>query len=214
MKLPFQQTKELVIQVDEFLDTVSEGALVFHKGVEAYLAGDSEDFERRRQQISDLENRADNLSRQVENHLYRHSLIPEHRGDVLGLLEHMDDIIDTAKETLLQFSVEVPEIPSELNNDYLALAQASTNATEAVAQAARAFFKNVQAVNDHLHKVHFYEKEADTISENLKRRVFAMDLPLSHKIHLRYFALHVELVSDKAEDVSDRLAIYAIKRDY
>ena len=47
----------------------------------------------------------------------------------------------------------------------------------------------------------------------LKRNIFASDLDLAHKIHLRYFALNVELVSDRAEEVADRLAIYAIKRN-
>ena len=32
------------------------------------------------------------------------------------------------------------------------------------------------------------------------------------KIHLRYFCLHVETLSDRAEGVADRLAIYTIKR--
>jgi len=35
---------------------------------------------------------------------------------------------------------------------------------------------------------------------------------LSQKIHLRYFALHIDNVADRAENVADRLAIYTIKR--
>ena len=39
-----------------------------------------------------------------------------------------------------------------------------------------------------------------------------MDVELARKIHLRYFCLHVENISDRAEDVADRLSIYTIKR--
>jgi uncharacterized protein Yka (UPF0111/DUF47 family) len=46
----------------------------------------------------------------------------------------------------------------------------------------------------------------------VKRHVFSLPLDLSHKIHLRYFALHVGQLSDAAERVADRLAIYSIKR--
>ncbi len=67
-------------------------------------------------------------------------------------------------------------------------------------------------MKDNLYKVHHYEKEADRISDALKRSIFASSLDLAHKIQLRYFAMNVEKVSDKAEDVADRLAIYAIKR--
>ncbi len=208
----FRTSKAIENQIDEFLDVVAEGVLVYKEGVKAYLDGDTADFEARLQSIDKLEARADKLSKEVEADLYSHSLIPEHRGDVLGLLENADNVIDTAKASLYQFSVEQPNIPEEYNRQYLKLAEACYQSVEAVIVSARAFFRDVTAVKDNLFKVHHYEKEADQISDALKRSIFASSLDLSHKIHLRYFALNVEKVSDKAEAVADRLAIYAIKR--
>ncbi len=208
----FRSSKMIESQIDEFLDVVAEGSLVYREGVKAYLEGDCQDFEARIVAIDKLESRADKLSKEVEANLYSQSLIPEHRGDVLGLLENSDNIIDTAKTSLYQFSVEQPDIPEDLNVLYLKLAEASYQAVEAVIVSARAFFRDVDSVKDNLYKVHHYEKEADNISDTLKRKIFSSSLDLAHKIHLRYFALNVEKVSDKAEDVADRLAIYAIKR--
>jgi len=209
----FRSSKVLESKIDDFLDTVAEGGLVFRAGVTAYLSGCSEDFEAAIVKIDKLESRADKVSQEVEAHLYRNSLIPEHRGDVLGLLENTDNIIDRMKTSLYQFSVERPEIPAEFHADYLKLAEVSCQAAEAVVVSARAFFRDVDAVKDNLYKVHHYEKEADRVGDSLKRKVFASDLELAHKIHLRYFALNVELLSDRAEQVADRLAIYAIKRN-
>ncbi len=107
----FRSSKVLETQIDDFLDTVAEGGLVFSKGVNAYLDKDEEAFAASIIKIDKLEARADKLSREVEAHLYRHSLIPEHRGDVLGLLENTDNIIDRVKNSLHQFSVERPDIP-------------------------------------------------------------------------------------------------------
>ncbi len=208
----FKSNRIIETQIDKFFDTVAEGALVFREGVDAYLTGNMEEFETRISQVDKLEARADKLSKEVEAHLYSHSLIPEHRGDVLGLLENSDNIIDTAKSSLHQFSVETPDIPKEFNEDFTKLAEASFLSVEAVVVSARAFFRDVDSVKDMLYKVHHYEKEADRIGDNLKRSIFSGDYELAHKIHLRYFALNVEKVSDKAEDVADRLAIYAIKR--
>ena len=42
--------------------------------------------------------------------------------------------------------------------------------TEALVLASRAFFRNVGAIGDHLHKVHFYESEADVIIGRLAER--------------------------------------------
>jgi len=212
MPLFNKSTQQLALQIDGFLDAVAEGALVFREGVHAYLAGDAERFESRCRAINDLEHKADDLSKAVETHLYRHSLIPEHRGDVLGLMETTDTIIDTAKTSLFQFSVEQPVIPDIHRDGFARLADASSEAMESLVLAARTFFRDPEAIKDHLFKVAHYEHEADTISDTLKRRIFSCDMDLAHKIHLRYFALNIEKVSDKAKEVADRLAIYAIKR--
>jgi predicted phosphate transport protein (TIGR00153 family) len=208
----FKQTKELTVQIDDFLDAVSEGILVFRKGVADYLSGDLERFQQDYDAISALESRADDLRRAVEGHLYRYSLIPESRGDVLALLESMDDVIDTAKNTLSLFLVERPEMIPELTKEWRGLADTATNTAEAVVLAARAFFRDPHSVNDHLHKVYFHEKQGDKIAMDLKRKIFDTDVDLARKIHLRYFTLNIDMVSDAAEDVADRLSIYAIKR--
>lgn len=212
MSLLFRRTRALEAQIDQFLDAVSEGCLVFEKGVGDYLRHDEPSFEERRRAIGVFEGKADALRREVETRLYAESLIPDHRGDVLGLLENLDNVIDQAKQTLGQFEVERPEIPEELAPDYLALARACVQATQHLVDSCRAFFREITAVRSHIHKVYFFEKEADRLADGLKRKIFATDLELARKIHLRYFCLHVETLSDRAEGVADRLAIYTIKR--
>ena len=212
MTLLFRRTRALEAQIDQFLDAVSEGCLVFEKGVDDYLRGDETAFEERRKAIGAFEARADELRREVETRLYAESLIPDHRGDVLGLLENLDNVIDLAKQTLGQFEVERPEIPEDLAPDYVALAKAGSQATQHLVDSCRAFFREITAVRTHIHKVYFFEKEADRLADGLKRKIFAKDLELARKIHLRYFCLHVENISDRAEEVADRLGIYTIKR--
>ncbi len=212
MALLFRQTKMIEGKLDQFLDAVAQGALLFQLGIKDYLAGESAEFEARIKAVRDLERTADELRHDIETQLYAHSLIPEHRGDVLGLLETIDDVIDTEKKTLSQFEVERPAIPHDLNPQYQELANACAAAVEAVVAASRAFFRDLKAVHDHLHKVYFFEKEADRLSDRLKRDIFGRDLDLAQKIHLRYFSLHIENLSDEAERVADRLAISTIKR--
>ncbi len=131
---------------------------------------------------------------------------------MLGLLETTDTVIDTAKSALVQFSVEKPVIPADCEAGFAHLVDASNEALQAVVIAARTFFRDPEAIKDHLFKVAHYEHEADGISDALKRHIFAGSLDLAHKIHLRYFARNIEMVSDRSQDVADRLAIYAIKR--
>lgn len=212
MPLFNKSTQVLIVQIDEFMDAVAEGGLVFRDGVHAYMEGDQARFDERIRAINDLEHKADDRSRSVETNLYRQSLIPEHRGDVLGLMENTDTIIDTAKTSLFQFSVERPVVPADCMGGFTRLVDASNEAVQAVVLAARTFFRDPEAIKDHLFKVAHYEHEADGISDALKRHIFSSGIDLAHKIHLRYFALNIEKVSDRSKEVADRLAIYAIKR--
>ncbi len=212
MAILFKASKQLEYEIDEFLDAISEGVIVFKQGVKYYLADKKEPFLEQIKTIDELEFKADNLRHKIENELYTHSLIPEHRGDVLGLLETLDDVIDKAKETLSQFDVETPDIPTSLSEMYYELAETIVESCESMTKASRAFFKDVKAVKDHLHKVYFYEKEADKLADKLKRKIFGLDIHLSHKMHLRYFATHIDGIADRAEDVAQRLGIYTIKR--
>ncbi|MFA5217535.1 MAG: DUF47 family protein [Bacteroidales bacterium] len=140
--------------------------------------------------------------------------MPQLRGDILRLLEDLDDIIDIAKTNLYQFDVEVPFVPAELNQDLIKLSELSCSAVESVIPAARAYFRDPESVKEKIHRVYLFEKEADKLADAIKRRVF-QEMPsvnLSEKFHLRYFTLHIENLSDAAERAADLLAIMAIKR--
>ena len=209
----FQRTKDLEIQIDQFLDALSESALVFKRAVEIYLVeGCSEEFTEKHHHVDRLESQADQLRRDIEIQLYTQTLIPESRGDVLGLLENLDNIINLIEGVLWSFDIEKPQIPDHCKDGYRNLVAMSCEAVEAVVLASRAFFRNIEAVGDHNHKVIYYETEADKVSTRLKRDIFGSDVGLGHKMHLRGFVENIDDIADWAEDVADRLAIYVIKR--
>ncbi len=214
MGILFKTADSVISSINNFLDTIDQGSLVFKEGVNNYLNKEEKEFSENIQRILDLESHADNLRKEIENDLYIYSLLPQFRSDVMVLLEKLDDIIDTSKENMLQFDVEEPKIPIELNNDFIKLTDAAVLSVESLIPAARAYFTDVNSVKDKLHRVYFYEKESDKLADNIKRRLFKEldELKLSEKIHLRYFALHIENLSDVAQDVADLLSIMAIKR--
>ena len=208
------RTKQLETEIDRYLDSVMKAGMMFFEGVKHYLKEDKKAFETNYNELSKMETDADNLRREIKTKLYTYMLIPESRGDVLGLLETLDDVIDICEIVLKQLSIEQPEIPRFLKEDFLELSEFSQKAVEELVKGARAFFKEINMVNDYVNKVHFYEHEADDVEEKLKRKIFNSPeiQRFSRKIHMRYFAEKMASVSDVAEDVSERLAVYAIKR--
>lgn len=208
-----KKTKKLEVQIDEFLDKVLNGGLYLKQGLKYYLKKDKELFEESLNKIDTIENDADNLRRTIETKLYRHTLIPEQRGDVLGLLESTDKVLNFCKEILFQFSVENPDIPEELEERFLDLAETSVSAVECMISAVRSYFTEIQIVRDYINKTIFFEKESDKLADKLKRDIFENPkCELSRKMHIRTFALNIEKIADAAEDVCDRLSIAVIKR--
>jgi len=212
MALILKTTRFIESQIDNFLDIVSDSATTFQLAVEDYLNGRTEQFEERLTEIRGFEHRADDLRVGIERFLYERTLIPENRGDVLAILENTDEVIDNIKDSLLQFSIENPLIPPELNDLWLQTTRASVAAVEQLVFAVRSFFRDLAAVNNYIHKVYFFEREADHIGEKLRRAIFALDIELARKSQLRFFAIHIEKISDAAQAVCDRLSIYTIKR--
>jgi len=209
----FYGSRLLENKIDEFLDRISEAGLIYQKAIHVFLEkGVTEDFVTHAEQISHIENRADELRREIETGLYEQNLIPDLRADVLTLVEDLDSILNEYDASGYRFSIEQPVFPSMLNPDILAIVESVTNSVEQVTIASRAFFRDFNSCRDYIHKVRFYESEADRISTKIKRAVFASDLPLANKMHVSSFIEMIDNLADMAEDITDRLAIFVIKR--
>lgn len=200
--------------IESFIDHIDKGILIFKEGVGNYLDGNTKSFLDNLNTLSLLETDADILRRKVENILYTQSLMPQLRGDIMRLMEELDNIIDLAKKSLYQFDVEVPFIPQELHQDLKKLVELAVASSEAVLPAARAYFREPEAVKEKIHRTYLYEKETDKLADAIKRTVFhdMPNLKLSEKFHLRYFTLHIETLSDAAEKAADLISVMAIKR--
>ncbi len=213
MQSIFKHTAGLISKLDSLLDDISRAALLFRSALDAYLDGNRETFCEQLERVGKLESEVDDQRREIRHELYTRMLIPESRGDVLSLLENIDNVIDLTKDVLQDFRIESPAVPAALVPDFKRLAEASSLAMDQTVLASRAFFTEVHLIGDYINKTFFYEHEADIIELQIKERIFADDtLDLSGKLQLRDFTIHIASVSDAAESVCERLSVAAIKR--
>jgi hypothetical protein len=84
MSVILKTTKVIESQIDQFLDTVSECALLFGMAIEDYLSERNSQFAERLEAIRQNERKADELRVHIERYLYEHTLIPENRGEPAG----------------------------------------------------------------------------------------------------------------------------------
>ena len=207
------RTKRLEIQIEEFLDKVTESTELFSIAFKVYLAeGVDTQFEEFMNKIQATEREGDELRRQIETELYERTLIPDLRSDVIWLIENMDKLTNTCKANLFRLSIQQPEIPDKLRATYIELIDITIDCVDKVVFTARNFFEDHESVADLAREVALLETKADEVSSPLQRRIFDSDLDLSQKMQLRYFVEHFDELANQSEDIADQLAISAIKR--
>ena len=207
------RTKRLEIQIEEFLDKVTESTELFSIAFKVYLAeGVDTQFEEFMNKIQTTEREGDELRRQIETELYERTLIPDLRSDVIWLIENMDKLTNTCKANLFRLSIQQPEIPDKLRATYIELIDITIDCVDKVVLTARNFFEDHESVADLAREVALLETKADEVSSPLQRRIFDSDLDLSQKMQLRYFVEHFDELANQSEDIADQLAISAIKR--
>lgn len=209
-----KKTNKLIEDIDRYFDLIDESLLVFKDGVRNFLYSDQSAFNDKLKQMSSLDSEIEVLRRSIENDLYSQTALERSRADIMRLFEKTRNITDILNDSLFQFEIEAPFIPSELNSEFLKLTEFATLAVEAVVPASKAYFRSPQTVPDKISRTYYYEKEAVKYSQTIKRTVFhkMTALKLSEKFHLRYFALHIENLSKAASNVADQLAVMAIRR--
>lgn len=208
------RSSDLQNLINKYIDVIEKCGLVFREGVKSYINWQEERFTNYYKDMLSLESRADEYRHDIKFKLYSYMLIPESRGDVLGVIETLDDVVDVCKKVVEQLSIEKPDIPENLRPGFLELSELSAKTILELVKATRAFFTEIKLVENYINKVHFYEHEADKLEESLKRKVFEhRDIAyLSVKMHLRYFVEKIGLPADIAESVAEKLSVYAIKR--
>jgi uncharacterized protein len=209
----FKNSSGIEKEIDTFLNLASESGLIFIQGIDAYLINKIDTFNEHLTHIVETEKEADSLRRSIEDLLYRKTLIPESRGDVLELIERMDSVLGRFKGVMFRVEIERPKIDPKFHDDLKTLINCVIQAVESVTLALRAYFQDISQATDHIHKISFWETEADKAATCLQRAIFGDEnLGLDFKMQLRDLAKSIDKIADQAEDLGDSLAIYVIKR--
>jgi len=209
-----KKVDKTIESINRLLNTCDNAVLVFREGVKNYLYDETVEFSNNLSSIAALETEAAVLRREIETSLYSRGSLLRSRGDIMRLLERIDHIITIISNDLIQFEIEAPNVPVSLRKEFTKLSELAALAVESCIPGTKAYFDAPGSVSEITNKVYFYNKEATRLAQSIKRTVFHdMDkLKLSEKFHLRYFALHIEDLSNAAVKVAEQLSVMTIKR--
>lgn len=158
------------------------------------------------------EGRADDLRREIEVLMYSKALFPESRGDILALIENIDRIANQCEKAILMMQIQHLTIPVAFQPGVLALTKASAEASNVLLSATEKLFSNYKIAAEYLGKVDQLESEADHLEAALIEQVFTSDMEGVRKILMRDLVQSLANVSDKAQNVADRIRVMIAKR--
>jgi predicted phosphate transport protein (TIGR00153 family) len=208
----FKKQQAVIDRIKAYLEQVDACRHRFRDCVEGLL-WDVEDPEnnRRVEEVHRSESEADDLRRAIEYELYQRALIPESRGDVLGLLENLDTIPGMFQSLCYQIFLEKVRFPQEFRSRYLELVDVNLRSYELVRQAVMGLFYK-QDTRELTDQVDAVESESDRLERALIRDIFTSQIDKADKILLKEIVVNTGDISDNAENVKDRLVLAVVKR--
>ncbi len=191
-------------------ETVNEFAKVFKEYLEN---GRTDLFEKGVFTVHKCESHADDLRREIEMTLYGRQLLPESRGDILGILEAVDRIPNVLETLLFILCDEFVEIPEFLKPGLQDLVDTNIKTYQLVRKALDSLFHNPAQTVYVCKEIDNMESESDHRERALIREIYSTDMDLARKAQLKEVILTVGKISDRGENFADRVGIIAIKRN-
>jgi predicted phosphate transport protein (TIGR00153 family) len=212
MKLFFgKKENKIITMFREHLDKVEEGIGLLDDMIKDYMK--SNNCKQFCEKIDSIENQADVLRRGIEKEMYKGGFLPNFRGDLLGIIESVDKVMNKTESVSDIFYYETPYIPEELKDEFIKLSEEVITTYKHLKTAIESIFDNIDDASEIIKEVEKSEHEADIHEKNIKEIVFKMNLALSQKMHIKQICENMGDIADRAENTSDRLNILLMKRN-
>ena len=198
-------------QLDEYNRKVIECLKIFRSAF-AECSIDRRRLEQGYRDVHKAEGEADDIRRTLEDMMYTESVFPESRGDILGLIEAMDRVPNSAEYAVRMVLIQHIDLPAELRTSISELVEVCCMSVVAMINGVEQLFSNYIDAMVTVGKIDLLESEADTIEEELIDRIFSSEIADLQKILLRDLVEHISNIADRAENVGDRIRLMVAKR--
>ena len=208
-----RKQKQVESRLSDYCDTVRNCLEEFSRAIKEHCQTPNWDaIKDHTASVHKAESLADDIRREIEVMMYSKALFPESRGDILGLLETMDRVPNQAESVVCMIYEQRVEIPDGFCTEVLALVDACSRCVESMLESVGKLFSDYTSAAVAVGKIDELESEADRLESILIQRAFCEEMQDVKKIVFRDFVKHIAQVSDRAEDVGDRIRVIVAKR--
>jgi len=194
-------------------DKVKECTRLFREAVVCHIGQECKRFDLLTEQVARLESEADDIKRNIRNHLPRGILMPVDKFEFFDYLREQDKVLDEVEEALFWLSFRPEGIPAELAADIHDLVEAVIPPIEKLPELvtlAREYFKSRSEkqrirMKSLIRDIRQHEREADHLERELKFKIFTTIKDALVVYHLVRLVEHIGAIADHAQNASDRM---------
>ncbi|MCG8687832.1 MAG: DUF47 family protein [Desulfobacterales bacterium] len=212
-KFLFKKEDRLENLIYDYLKALEQAEEYFLKAFDTCLDSiHCEAFDFLISQVHKAESKADDIREEIKSIMYGKALIPDSRGDVMGLLEALDRIPHLFERVLFMIQTQKMQIPGFLIPDLKDLVRISLESCDLVGDQVEALFKKKKGIRDLLKTIDVNESHCDHIERRIITKLFESDIEPFDKLQLKELVVQIGNISDEADRVSKRINIISMKR--
>ncbi len=205
------KTKQVHALIIQYCDVVGRAVAEYKHLIDDYLSWDKH-FKEVSKTVRKTESEADDLLKEIERTMLRGALLPAYREDYIGLLETLDKVANKAEDVAQTIRLIRPDIPEEIRPILGQVAALTCEQWQPVPGMVKSLIEGGQGLSDQADFLDDKEGEIDKLQRSTTRVIFRdLELPLANQMLLKQLLDQVCHVSDKIEDVGDRISLIAIK---
>ena len=208
----WKKQKEIEKLVLKHLEQVEESLAHFQEAIAAYLAGDVEKAGEFALATHTAEGRADDIRREVETAMLGGALLAPSRRDILEVIEQVDKLANAGEESLDYLLLQQISIPEPLKPFIQEITDKTGEIASEVDRSMHFLFEDMNKALEHTKQIEIKESEVDRMERDAIKMLFKMDIDLALKLQLYGLIEVLVEISDRAEDLSDRIDMMIAQR--
>ncbi len=209
----FRKQREVESLIYRYLDNLEITKNRFAEAMNTCLDnGLCDHFEFLIVQTHKFESKADDIREEIKTLMYGKALIPESRGDIMGLLESIDEIPRLFELILYTIKNQKLLLPPFIVPDIRELIEVSVASCDLMLKEVQALFKKTEGIREFVSKIDQNESHCDHIERRIITRIFDSDADPFQKLQLKELIVHMGEMADRVDRVSKRVNIISMKR--
>lgn len=208
-----KRNRILLEKIQAYFEICNTGMKLFDQVMNYFLDhGNDTEFENHISHIREIEGKADAILHKIEKLLYKKSLLPESREDLMRLLERYDDIIDCTNHILRYLNTRNMLIPDFIKDDIREMVKTSLLCYDQVRLAIEDLLGKRQNIMNFVRTINDYESLCDEIQARIIKTIFLHDIDKFDKIILTELINIIAKLTDHCEDAADHITLINVKR--